>query len=61
MEKEFILPRPGACPVQVEKAICTNFKADAWSMSVIYRNRGKKFLSVLILETGKQYTHEVSK
>lgn len=59
MEREYIIPRPG---VLVEKAICTNFQAGLWSVSVLYRNReGKAFLSVLVLETGKQYTHEVSK
>jgi hypothetical protein len=57
MEKEYVIPRPG---VLVEKAICTHFKADAWSVSVLYRDRsGNKFLSVLVLETGKQYTHEI--
>lgn len=57
MEREYIIPRPGTL---VEKAICTNFKVGFWSMSVLYRDRsGNKFLSVLVLETGKQYTHEI--
>lgn len=58
MEKTYFLPRPGQ-PI-IEKIACFNFMVGVWSLSVLYRHKGKKFLSVLVLETGKQYTYEVS-